>query len=105
MQDIIEQLSLSQREYDGYFFDSSGTLVAFDSDICGLHCGLLIRRDYLESFLNKNNYALFWECLGEKQFFKGNHSQFWTEWDGFYTLIDGSICGEMNPQAVESNRK
>ena len=99
--DILEQLSLSQREHDGFFFDSSGTLVAFDSDLCELHCGLLIRKDYLDAFLNKNGYALFWECLGEKQFFKGSHSQIWTEWEGVYILRNGVIEGKMNPLSEE----
>jgi len=99
--DIFEQLSLSQREHDGFFFDSNGTLVAFDSDLSDLHCGLLIRKDYLDAFLNKNEYALFWECLGEKQFFKGSHSQIWTEWEGVYILRNGAIEGKMNPLSEE----
>ncbi len=99
--DIIEQLSLSQREHDGFFFDSNGTLVSFDSDICGLHCGLLIRKDYLESFLRTNNLTLFWECLGEKQFFKCSQSQIWTEWEGIYILRNHSIDGEMIPLSEE----
>ena len=99
--DILEQLSLSQRENDGFFFDSNGILVAFDSDLCGLNCGLLIRKDYLERFLRMNELVLFWECLGEKQFFKDSQSQIWTEWEGLFILRNGSIEGKMIPVSEE----
>ena len=79
----------------------ASSMIAFDSDVCGLHCGLLIRKDYLESFLNNNNLALFWECMGEKQFFKGSQSQIWTEWEGIYILYNGTITGELTPVLEE----
>ena len=99
--DILEQLSLSQREYDGFFFDPNGIMAAFDSNLCGLNCGLLIRKDYLETFLNKNDYVLFWECRGEKQFFKDGLSQIWTEWEGIFILRNSAIEGKMIPVLEE----
>lgn len=67
--DIINYFHLEQKEFDGYYYSPDGTLVCFDAALPGLCQGLLIRKEYLEIFLSNMNFALFWVCIGEKQFF------------------------------------
>lgn len=95
--DIIDYLRLEQKEYDGYYYDPSGTLVCFDSSLSGDCDGLLIRIDYLEKFLAATGMRLFWLCNGEKQFFL-ERDQRWGEWNGFIYYEHGRIVGNLTCQ-------
>ena len=46
--EIINELELSQQQYDGCFYDSSGDLIVFDSSLTNQKAGLIIRKDYLD---------------------------------------------------------
>ncbi len=92
---ILDTLHLKQREYDGYFYDDDGVLVAFDGKIADACDGLVIRKDYLERFLQKQKLCLLLFGIGEKQYFQSNHQQIWSEWEGVFYLKDDEIKGEM----------
>lgn len=94
--DIIEKLKLAQKEHDGYYYAPGGDLVCFDGEISGRYNGLLIRKDYLEQYLDKSGLKLFWTCYGEKQFFCGRDSQKWSTWSGLLSFEDGGISGTIN---------
>ena len=82
--EIINSLQLSEREVDGYFF-SGNSLVAFDrGSENDSHSDVVIRKDFLDRFLESNGYQLVWIVRGEKQFFCGNYDQIWQTWDGYY---------------------
>lgn len=99
--EIIDCFNLRQKEYDGYYYDED-TLVVYDGSDSGVDSGLLIRKDYLMRFLEKNNMKLFWTCLGEKQYFRGDRNQIWSEWSGFlYLNNDGNIKGSMKFQKIK----
>lgn len=91
--DILENLQLEQKEYDGYFYSKDGTLVSFDGELANICNGLIIRKDYLDKYLNENNLRLFWVCLGEKQYFLGERHQIWGEWSGFFYLEGDNVIG------------
>lgn len=91
---IIENLQLSQRESDGYYYSKDGSLVCFDSDLCGIRKGLLIRADYLNRYLEDQNLRLMWTCIGEKQYFLGDHNQQWSNWKGYFTYHRDDVRGE-----------
>ena len=91
---IIENLQLSQRDSDGYYHSKDGSLVCFDSDLCGIGKGLLIRADYLHRYLDDQNLQLVWTCIGEKQYFLGDHNQQWSNWKGYFTYQHGDVRGE-----------
>jgi hypothetical protein len=100
---IIESLQLEQKEFDGYFYNSEGDLVAFDTEIETLldkTRGLLIKKDCLLRYLDDNNYRLFWKCIGEKQAWPENkrRGQEWSKWSGFYYFDSGKIIGNMTIQ-------
>lgn len=95
--EIINKLQLHSKEYDGYFFSQSGDLVAFDGNLTNTINGLVIRKDYLDSFLKENDLSLFWACIGEKKCFDDHRirEQSYSEWSGFYYLNNQSISGEI----------
>lgn len=94
--DIIKKLKLAQKEHDGYYYAPSGDLVCFDGEMSGRYNGLLIRKDYLEQYLEKSGLRLFWTCYGEKQFFCGRDSQKWSTWSGLLSFEDDGILGTIN---------
>lgn len=91
---IIESLHLQQRESDGYYYSKDGTLVCFDSSLCGQRTGLIIRADYLNKYLHDHNIRLIWTCIGEKQYFLGDHNQKWSTWKGCFTYENEKVQGE-----------
>ena len=43
---------------------------------------IVIRKDYLDRFLQEKEYVMFWTCFGEKHFYKARQS--WSEWSGLF---------------------
>jgi len=96
---LISRMKLSQIYTDGRFFDTTGTLTAFDPSIFDkrlLSC-LLIRKDKFMNFLNRNAYSVAWTVLGEKQVIGGRiyqDAKGWPRINGVLFLSDkGKIIG------------
>lgn len=88
--EIINELKLSQQQYDGCFYDSSGDLIVFDSSLTNQKAGLIIRKDYLDDFLNKMNMRLVWIVQGAKEIHTKNLSiEDWRDWTGLL-IYDGT---------------
>ena len=60
------------------FFDSEGSLAAFDPDPTGSDASLLVREDLLAQFLEGQRLALVWTVLGEKMTVGGRSGSDWT---------------------------
>jgi hypothetical protein len=101
--EIVDYLKLDQKEYDGYYYDDKDILVAFDCDLLNDNHGLVIRRDYLERFLKNQQKTIIWYCIGEKQYFLGDHDQRWKRWKGIYSLKKGIIEGNIALLNEENN--
>lgn len=87
--EIINELGLSQQQYDGCFYDISGKLVAFDSSLVKQKAGIVIRKDYLDDFLSKMNMRLVWIVQGAKEIHSENRSiEEWSDWTGLL-IYDG----------------
>ena len=96
---IINELKLEQHEVDGLFY-SNNELVACDlRKMCGYHYNLLIRKDYLDKFLNNNKYNIVWTLVGEKQYFLGERKQIWDRKEGYFLYENDIIKG--NIESVE----
>ena len=90
---IINELKLEQHELDGLFY-SNNELVACDlGKMCGYHYNLLIRKDYLDKFLNNNKYYMVWTLVGKKQYFLGDGKQIWDRKEGYFLYEKGIITG------------
>lgn len=65
--EIIEDLKLRQHEYDGFYYDQSGKLAAFDTKLNRQKAGCVIRKDVLDSFLKGRNMQLVWLIDSSKE--------------------------------------
>lgn len=91
--ELVRFFGLEQKKYDGYFY-ADRQLVAYDMTLNRTGHSLIIRKDYLEKFLESKGYVIFWTMIGEKQFIKRHDAQIWSEWSGFahmdeHGLFDG----------------
>lgn len=93
--ELIECLHLEQKKADGFYYTQDGELACFDGALTGICNGLLIRADLLKQFLQTGNLKLFWSCIGEKQYFLGDHRQEWSKWSGCYHFENDQILGNM----------
>ncbi|ORU01402.1 hypothetical protein D081_0221 [Anaerovibrio sp. JC8] len=94
--DIISALGLYQKSVDGAFFYND-QLAAFDTRIIGdKHGELLIRKDLLELFIAKRGVSVFWDVVGEKQFFLGRDGgQIWQRREGYFLYDANRIEGKI----------
>ncbi|MDU2565004.1 MAG: hypothetical protein E7C89_00225 [Anaerococcus sp.] len=98
--ELITSLKIQQKDYDGYFYDDKNELVAYDNFISRYFHRFLIRKDYLDDFLEKNNYVLFWTNMGEKRFNIGINESKYSEWSGINWYSKGKYQGEMSNKRV-----
>ncbi len=93
--EIINVLKLKQKENDGYYYDESGTLVAFDTDLTKQKVGLIIRKDALDKFLDIKKYHLVWFINASKEVHGKTHEiTDHTNWTGLLEYTSDSIEGE-----------
>ena len=92
--EIIEHFKLRINDGSGSYSSPEGDLVCFDTKDIEFDesNSLVIRKDYLERFLQEKGYVMFWACFGEKQFFKARQS--WSEWSGLFYYDEGKIVGK-----------
>lgn len=86
----------------GEWLNENGQVVCFDPSVRqGGSSALIVKKDFFQNFLMKNNLKIFWTCLGKKNIygtsFGGERFSKWLELSGVYTLNDGSVEGEIKP--------
>ena len=98
---LVNKMNLQHKYLDGRFFDKNGNLIMFVTSIFeeNFPSALLIDKQALIDFLDKNGYAVFWTLLGEKQLIGGSHYREdfvgRLEISGVYALDNkGKIYGE-----------
>lgn len=95
---IMEKMNLTQRKYDGSYYNNNNELICFNRIIEHeeYQKSLVIKKEYLEQFLNENKLKLFWCCLGEKRFILGEmKNQIWSEWSGFLHFCNNKVKGDI----------
>lgn len=100
--ELINSLNLRQKTYDGYYYDSDGILVAFDTDLTKQKAGLIIRKSALDKFLAEKNYHLIWFINAAKEIHdKTRMVTNYTDWTGLLEYTGDSVEGDyypINPQ-------
>jgi len=98
---LVNKMNLQHKYLDGRFFDKNGNLITLVTNIFeeNFPLALLIDKQALIDFLDKNGYAIFWTLLGEKQLIGGSHYREdfvgSLEISGAYTLNKkGKIAGK-----------
>lgn len=97
---LVKSLKIQQKIYDGYFYNEKDELIAYDSKDNKISNRFLIRKDYLDKFLEENNYILFWTNMGEKRFNLGLCGPIHSEWSGLNWYSKGEYHGEMSKQNI-----
>ena len=90
---LVNKMDLRHRHVDGRFFDKNGNLITLATSIFEetLPSALLMDKQALIDFLNKNGYAIFWALLGEKRLIGGSLSR-----EGFVGRLEISGVYTMN---------
>lgn len=102
--ELLERLNLSQKQDDGIFASASGEVVAFDPTLAGGFDGLVIKKSYLDRFLEENQYDLVWYICGEKQYFHGDGKQTWLTLRGLFKLNEDGVQGNWGYSCCEHSR-
>ena len=93
--EIINTLELRQKKYDGYYYDKTGVLVAFDTDLTKQKAGLIIRKDTLDKFLEIKKFHLVWFVNASKEIHdKTLMITKFTDWTGLLEYTGDSVQGE-----------
>ena len=93
---VVEGFDLTRNGRQGQWFDSSGSLVAFDpSTENDGPSVLLFRRDSMAEYLAANKLCLFWTFLAERDIVGASTENYigHVEANGFYLMNDGEITG------------
>ena len=93
--EIFNYFKLEPKEYEGVFYEPHGELVAFDGRFTQTANGFMVKKKYLDKFLQEKSYSLFWTCFGEKQFFNNISDSKISEWGGFIYLAGNKIKGNI----------
>ncbi len=93
--EIITTLKIKQKDYDGYYCDELGQLIAFDTYFTNQKAGLIIRKDALDKFLGIKNFYLIWFVNASKEIHDETHMiAKYTDWSGLLEYTGTAIKGE-----------
>jgi len=86
----------------GEWLSEDGQIVCYDPSVRqGGSSALIVKKDFFQNFLIKNNLKIFWTCLGEKNIYGTTFSEKrfsrWLELSGVYTFNNGRIEGKIKP--------
>lgn len=83
--ELIEELHLQQLEPDGFYFDSNGSLAAFDVNLTQNRDCIVVRKDLLDKFLALKGMELIWIMEGGKEVHASDRSVFtWSKWESLF---------------------
>lgn len=93
--ELIEQLHLSQREYDTCYYDCDGHLASFALRMKDKPDRVMVRKDLMDQFLERNNYQLVWIVQAEKEIHSGSSIMAWSEWEGLLQYQCDHVDGDL----------
>lgn len=101
---IIKVMNLKQLESDGFFYTADGELAAFDTDLTQKVNNVVIRKDILDEFLDKNKMKLIWLVKGSREIYhEKNYSVTrWSDWEGLFRYEGNTIDGKMKMMNINN---
>lgn len=92
---IIQEMSLYEKEVDGIYYYED-VVAALDLSIIGNeHKELVIRKSILDQYIERTDAKFFWTVVGEKQYFLGGHNQKWQRREGYFIYEKDQINGRI----------
>jgi len=93
---LIEGMNLHQNGCNGFYYDAEEQLAAFDAELTQNVNSVLVRKDVLDSFIEKTGMKLVWLVQAEKEIHASDYSiEQWSEWETVFIYegerIDGDI--------------
>jgi len=101
---LVNEMQLIHKLLDGRWYNDKGELVVVPTNIFAdtFFSALLIKKQNLCEFLNRNEYTILWILLGEKRVLGGNLSHRNYEGhlviNGAYVLDHNHIVGKFNAE-------
>lgn len=93
---LIETMNLKQQKADGFYFDSNGILAAFDTDLTQEINSVVVRKDILDTYLDKTGMKLVWLVDAEKEIHATDYSiTKRSEWEAVFIYEGSNITGEI----------
>ena len=89
-------MNLKQQKADGFYFDSNGILAAFDTDLTQEINSVVVRKDILDTYLDKTGMKLVWLVDAEKEIHAADYSiTKRSEWESVFIYEGSDITGEI----------
>ena len=95
---IIQELKLYQKDIDGIYYYRN-EIAAYDLSLYdnNKYSNLVIKRDLLNKYMDRTNTQLYWEVIGEKQYFLGEYKHDYQRYEGYFIYGKNEIIGDMYP--------
>lgn len=97
--EMMEQMELYCSEVRGVVRCMDGSIVALNTDNCGID-GLFVRRDVLNEYLMRNEYVMFYYVLGEKVLRLGEMNSKMRDLSAAYQYNPTKECDAIQPMRV-----
>ena len=81
---------------DGFLYDPNGKLAAFDTDLTQEIDSVVVRKDILDSFLDKTGLRLVWLVDASKEIHFEDYSiEKWSEWEAVFSYEKERVDGQV----------
>ncbi len=93
--EIVQDMNLTEKQVDGVYYHND-EIVALDLITIGnKEHELVIRKDILDAYLQRNKLKLIVVACGEKQYFLGDCNQKWNKYVGYFKYDKNKFKGQM----------
>lgn len=92
-------------EADGFYFDDSGALAAFDTELTQGINSVVVRKDIIDAFLNETGMKLVWLGDADKDIYTCDTISSWSKWEAALLYEGNSVSGTYQRMKSNSNLK
>ena len=90
-------MELRQAVSDGFLYTKDGKLAAFDTYLTQKINCVVVRKEILDSFLEKTGLKLVWLVDAEKQILLDNSTMSqWSDWEAVFVYEGSKILGDIH---------
>ena len=95
--ELVKEMELRQAVSDGFLYTKDGKLAAFDTYLTQKINCVVVRKEILDSFLEKTGLKLVWLVDAEKQILLDNSTMSqWSDWEAVFVYEGSKILGDIH---------